>query len=190
MNASELFKAGKLSDAIAAQAQEVKSHPADHGRRLFLFALLAFSGDLARARKQIDAIHYDEMERESARLAYRQLLDAEEARRRVFRDGIMPQFLIPPPEYLYKRLEGEGEVKSRARAVIGLQPASLSVPPSEALIKNAVPSWPSLALVRVKGDDPLQHRGWPGRLLYPVRRHDNLNRKDSSWLLRLKSTSG
>jgi type VI secretion system protein ImpE len=105
MNASELFKAGKLSDAIAAQVQEVKSHPTDHGRRLFLFELLAFSGDLDRARKQIEAIHYDEMERESARVAYRQLLDAEQARRRVFRDGIMPQFLTQPPQYLYQRLD-------------------------------------------------------------------------------------
>jgi type VI secretion system protein ImpE len=54
MNASELFKTGMLSDAIAAQVQEVKSHPADHGRRLFLFELLAFAGDLDRARKQIE----------------------------------------------------------------------------------------------------------------------------------------
>jgi type VI secretion system protein ImpE len=105
MNASDFFKAGKLSDAIATHTQEVKSHPRDHGRRLFLFELLAFSGDLDRARKQIDAIHYDEMELESARMAYLGLLDAEQARRRVFRDGIMPQFLSQPPEHLYKRLE-------------------------------------------------------------------------------------
>jgi len=105
MNASELFKAGKLSDALAAQIQEVKSHPADHGRRLFLFELLAFQGDLERARKQIDAIHYDEMALDSAVQAYRGLLDAEQARRRVFHDGIIPQFLIPPPEHLFKRLE-------------------------------------------------------------------------------------
>jgi type VI secretion system protein ImpE len=116
MNASELFKAGKLSDALAAQVQEVKAHPSDHGRRLFLFELLAFSGDLDRARKQIDAIHYDEMERESARLAYRQLLDAEEARRRVFRDGITPQFLTQPPEYLYKRLQAINCLRANQQA--------------------------------------------------------------------------
>jgi type VI secretion system protein ImpE len=116
MNASELFKAGRLLDAVAAQVQKVKSHPRDHGRRLFLFELLAFSGDLDRARKQIDAIHYDEMERESARMAYRQLLDAEQARRRVFREGIMPQFLTQPPEYLYKRLEAINSLRADKQA--------------------------------------------------------------------------
>jgi type VI secretion system protein ImpE len=105
MNASELFKAGKLSDAIVAQVQEVKAHPTDEGRRLFLFEMLAFEGDLGRARKQIEAIQYDEMERESARMAYRQLLDAEQSRRRVLRDGIMPQFFRQPPQHLYPRLE-------------------------------------------------------------------------------------
>jgi type VI secretion system protein ImpE len=115
MNASELFKAGKLSDAVAAQVQEVKAHPTDHGRRLFLFELLALDGDLDRARKQIEAIHYDEMERESARVQYRQLLDAEQARRRVFHEGIMPGFLIPPPEYLYKRLEAINCLRTNKR---------------------------------------------------------------------------
>jgi type VI secretion system protein ImpE len=138
MNASELFKAGKLSDAVASQVQEVKSHPADHGRRLFLFELLAFSGDLDRARKQIEAIHYDEMERESARMAYRQLLDAEEARRRVFRDGIMPQLLTPPPEYLYKRLQAINCLRAsqQAEASALLAEADEAAPPLRGVLNG------------------------------------------------------
>jgi len=56
MNATDLFKAGRLQAAIDAQIQEVKAKPADHGRRLFLFELCAFAGDLERARRQIDAL--------------------------------------------------------------------------------------------------------------------------------------
>jgi type VI secretion system protein ImpE len=105
MSANDLFKAGRLQEAIEAQLQEVKNKPADHGRRLFLFELLAFAGDLDRARKQVEVINYNEMERDAAVQSYRKLLDAEQSRRRVFREGIMPQFLVPPPEYLRKRLE-------------------------------------------------------------------------------------
>lgn len=105
MSANDLFRAGRLQEAIEAQLLEVKNKPADHGRRLFLFELLAFAGDLDRARKQIEVINYNEMERDAAVQSYRKLLEAEQARRRVFREGIMPQFLVPPPEHLGKRLE-------------------------------------------------------------------------------------
>ena len=79
MNASELFKAGKLQEAIDAQTQEVKSHPADHGKRLFLFEMLAFAGNLDRARRQIDAVTYGEVELDTAVVGYRKILDAEHA---------------------------------------------------------------------------------------------------------------
>jgi len=39
MSASELFKAGKLQEAIDAQLKEVKNKPADQSERLFLFEL-------------------------------------------------------------------------------------------------------------------------------------------------------
>jgi type VI secretion system protein ImpE len=105
MTASELYRAGRLQEAIAAQVQEVKARPADQGKRLFLFEMLAFAGDLDRARKQLEAIHYDDPEVEAAGLVYRKLLDAEEARRRLFRDGVAPQFLAEPPAHVALRLE-------------------------------------------------------------------------------------
>ena len=37
MNASELFKAGRLTEAIDAQIKEVKAQPGDQARRVFLF---------------------------------------------------------------------------------------------------------------------------------------------------------
>jgi type VI secretion system protein ImpE len=112
MTASEAFRTGKLQEAIDAQIQEVKANPADHAKRLFLFELLAFAGELDRARRQIDAVQYGELELDSAVLSYRKLLDAEASRRRVFAEGIMPQFLTAPPEHIYKRLEAVNSLRA------------------------------------------------------------------------------
>jgi type VI secretion system protein ImpE len=111
MNATELYRAGKLGEAIDAQVRAVKATPADHGKRLFLFELLAFAGDLDRARRQIDAVNYGQMELDTAVLNYHKLLDAEETRRRVFREAIMPQFLVPPPEHVGPRLEAVSRLR-------------------------------------------------------------------------------
>src|SRR5215469_1701748 len=88
MNASDFFQAGKLQDAINAQVQEVKAHPADQSKRLFLFELLAFAGDLDRARRQIEALTYTEPELVAGVLNYKNLLNSEESRRKLFRDGV------------------------------------------------------------------------------------------------------
>jgi type VI secretion system protein ImpE len=105
MSVNELFKAGKLQQALDAQVQEVKANPADQGKRLFLFELLAFAGDLDRARRQIEALTYTEPELVAARLNYKNLLDSEEARRKLFRDGVPPKFFGEAPEHVHWRLE-------------------------------------------------------------------------------------
>jgi type VI secretion system protein ImpE len=112
MSASELYKSGRLQEAIDAQIQEVKSHPADQGKRLFLFELLAFAGDLDRARRQIEAVRYDDVQLEAATATYRTLLDAEQKRRRVFAEGISPQFLAEPPAHVKQRLEALNELRA------------------------------------------------------------------------------
>jgi type VI secretion system protein ImpE len=123
MNAADFYKAGKLQDAIDAQLKEVRANPADHGKRLFLFELLAFAGDLDRARRQIDAVNYGDMERDTQVLAYRKLLDAEQARRRLFSEGLTPQFLAPPPEHVHQRLEAVNRLRdgrpAEAAAALG-----------------------------------------------------------------------
>ncbi len=105
MNASELYKAGKLQEAIDAQIKTVKESPGDHAKRIFLFELLAFAGELERAKKQIEAVTYNEMEKDAAAASYRKVLDAEEARRRLVRDGLKPNFLVDPPEHVNLRLQ-------------------------------------------------------------------------------------
>jgi hypothetical protein len=89
-SAGELFKQGRPKEAIDAQLQEVKAQPGNHGKRLFLFELASFAGDPERARRQIEAVQYPEPELQMAVQGYRKLLDAEDRRRRLFRDGLAP----------------------------------------------------------------------------------------------------
>lgn len=129
MNANELYKAGKLQEAIDAQIQEVKAKPADQGKRVFLFELLMFAGDVDRARKQIQAITYSEVELMAQAAAYNQLLDAEVARRKLFTDGTPPNFLTKPPEHVQIRLEALArlrEKKPREAAELLTQPVCVS----------------------------------------------------------------
>jgi type VI secretion system protein ImpE len=106
MDASQLFKAGNLAEAIDAQIAVVKAKPLDQGARLFLFELLAFSGEFDRAERQINAIQYDEPEIVLAVADYRQVVEAERLRRLVFGKKAQPELLAPPPEHVRLRLLG------------------------------------------------------------------------------------
>ena len=56
MTATELYKAGKLTEAIQAISAEVRDHPTDVRRRTFLFELLCFAGDFGRAEKHLNVL--------------------------------------------------------------------------------------------------------------------------------------
>jgi type VI secretion system protein ImpE len=116
MTATELYKAGNLAQAIDAQLKEVKANPADQGRRLFLFELLAFGGDLDRAQRQIDAIDYKEMEKDMALMGYKKALAAEKERRAFFKGGETPQFLGEVPEHARLRLDAAKHLRENRPA--------------------------------------------------------------------------
>jgi type VI secretion system protein ImpE len=116
MTPSELYKAGRLAEAIDAQVQEVKKAPGDQARRLFLFELLIFAGQWDRARRQIEAVKYDELELESATAKYRKLLESEEARRKLFADGVRPKFFVDPPAHTAHRLEAVDCLRNKDQA--------------------------------------------------------------------------
>ncbi|MGE3803099.1 MAG: type VI secretion system accessory protein TagJ [Gemmataceae bacterium] len=105
MNASELYRTGQLKPAIDAQLEDVRSHPADHAKRLFLFELLVFAGDLERAKKHIDLLEFDEIELKAAVQAYKLLLDSEIARRRLFSESLVPRFFGEQSESVKLRLQ-------------------------------------------------------------------------------------
>jgi type VI secretion system protein ImpE len=138
MNPAELHKTGRLAEAIKAQIGEVKANPADHAKRLFLFELLVFAGDLDRARRQIDAVDYSEPELQIALMAYRKLLDAEQKRRQLFADGLKPGSLVETPEHVRLRLEAVDRMRERqpSEAATILARAQEATPALEGLLNK------------------------------------------------------
>jgi type VI secretion system protein ImpE len=100
-----LFDSGNLAGAIEALTQEVKAQPNDAVRRTFLFELLAFSGQLDRATKQLEVIAHQDFENEMAAQVYINLLHAEGLRRRLYSEGLKPEFLLDPPPYVDLHLQ-------------------------------------------------------------------------------------
>ena len=98
-----------------------------------LFEFLAFAGELERAKRQLDAIQYDELELQAAAAEYRTLLDVEESRRKLFRDGTQPKFLGEgaPPEHIRLRLEALERLRTNhpAEAAESLAQAAEAAPP-------------------------------------------------------------
>ena len=104
MTATDLFSAGRLRRAIDAQAVKVEADPTDHPARLFLFELLAFAGDLDRARRQLDRLRFVD-HHAGAVAQFRCALDAEDRRRAVFAGTSSPGCLGAAPDHLLLRLE-------------------------------------------------------------------------------------
>lgn len=115
MNASDLFKAGKLQDALAAQLQAVKANPGDRNQRLFLFELAAFSGDLDRARKQLELLVYDTPDLQQAVTLYHFALDSEKLRREACSGAKTPEFLLEPPAHVQLRVKALASIRHNDR---------------------------------------------------------------------------
>ena len=92
MNAHEFFKAGQLREALAASLADVREHPTDTARRLFLAELLSFSGELERADNQLSALGQNDPQAMALILLFRHLVRAEQARQDVWTQGRMPEF--------------------------------------------------------------------------------------------------
>lgn len=80
MNATQLFRDGRLKDAIEALGAEVRQNPADPRRRTFLFELLCFAGEYERARKHLNVLAKANPEAEVGAVLYLSALAAEQIR--------------------------------------------------------------------------------------------------------------
>lgn len=109
--AKTLFDAGNLNGAIEAVLKSVKAKPTDAAARTFLFELSCFAGDWTRAEKQLDVIGHQDANTMIGSLIYRQCLEAEKKRERVFADGAKPEFLADPPDYIYGLLTAASRVR-------------------------------------------------------------------------------
>lgn len=113
MGAKELFDQGDLKGAIAAVTQEVKAHPAEPQRRTLLFELLCFSGDLERADRQLDVIGHQDAMAEPAVQVYRNILHAEQLRRRLYTESLRPELLLDPPAFVQLHLDAIGRLREQ-----------------------------------------------------------------------------
>ncbi|WP_144299531.1 type VI secretion system accessory protein TagJ [Elioraea rosea] len=105
MTPGALFQAGRLDDAIAAANAAVRAAPADPGPRLLLAEFLLFTGNAQRADTLLDALTTLEPAVAVPVAAFRQLLRAEQARRQVWLEGRVPEFLGPAPAHVMRLLE-------------------------------------------------------------------------------------
>ncbi len=96
MNASELFRAGRLNEAIQALGAELRDHPTDAQRRTFLFELLCFAGDFERAAKHLAVLAGESPDRELGALLYRSALTAERQRESAFQKKEYPSAAAVP----------------------------------------------------------------------------------------------
>lgn len=91
VNARELFRAGKVRDAIQALTAYLREYPADTAQRTFLFELLCFAGDYTRAEKQLAVLAGSGIEGETGAIVYYAALHAEKTRHALFERREFPQ---------------------------------------------------------------------------------------------------
>jgi len=84
MTPQELYREGKLREAIQTLGDEIRSNPLDAKRRTFLFELMLFSGEYDRAEKQLDFLSGATPESSAGTMLYRSALHAERTRQQMF----------------------------------------------------------------------------------------------------------
>ncbi|MGA2890549.1 MAG: type VI secretion system accessory protein TagJ [Terracidiphilus sp.] len=90
MTSQELYREGKLREAVKALGNELRSNPLDAKRRTFLFELLLFAGEFDRAEKQLDILAGANAEAAAGTLLYRSGLYAERTRQVMFANRETP----------------------------------------------------------------------------------------------------
>lgn len=94
--AGRLFHEGNLAAALTAANAAVRRAPTDIGARVLLAELLAFSGNIERADVVLDACADLDPTAAIVVAEFRQLLRGETARRQLFSEGRVPEFLGEP----------------------------------------------------------------------------------------------
>jgi type VI secretion system protein ImpE len=86
----ELFKAGKVREAVQALTSYLREHPSDKVQRTFLFELLCFCGEYVRAEKQLAVLAGGSPDKETGSIVYYAALHAEKTRHEIFEKKIFP----------------------------------------------------------------------------------------------------
>ena len=97
-SAAALLRAGDLTGAVALAQAALRAKPTDLGARVLLAELLALAGNLERTDVILDAASTIDPSSAVVVAEFRQLIRADMARRQLFRDGRVPEFLGEPTE--------------------------------------------------------------------------------------------
>ncbi|HTZ72069.1 MAG TPA: type VI secretion system accessory protein TagJ [Acetobacteraceae bacterium] len=124
-SAGSLFRAGKLTEAVAAASAAVKAAPGDLAARVLLAELLLFAGNIERADVILDAAADIDPQAAMVVAEFRQLLRAETARRQLRRDGRVPEFLGEPTPTMQLALAVQVAVRAGDFAEAAKQAAAL-----------------------------------------------------------------
>jgi len=90
LNPKELFKAGKVREAAKVLTDYLRERPSDTAQRTFLFELLCFAGEYARAEKQLAVLSNGSVEKETGAIVYYAALHAEKTRHELFEKQAFP----------------------------------------------------------------------------------------------------
>src|SRR3974377_303281 len=90
MTPKQLFDAGRVRDAERELTADLRGHPNDVKQRTFLFELLCFSGDYARAEKQLGVLSGGGSQAEMGAVLYYAALHAEKTRHELFDKEELP----------------------------------------------------------------------------------------------------
>ncbi|MFB0493651.1 type VI secretion system protein ImpE [Methylobacterium sp. OAE515] len=92
----DLFRHGRLAEAIAAAGLAVRQAPTDVAARMLLAEFLLFAADFERADAVVAAAETLDPNTALTVAEFRQLLRAEAARRQLFEEGRLPDFVGGP----------------------------------------------------------------------------------------------
>lgn len=90
MKAKELYKAGKLNEAIQSLQAELRDLPTDVARRTFLFELLCFAGEYDKAEKHLSILGDANADAATGSILYRAAINADRNRNSLFEKGDYP----------------------------------------------------------------------------------------------------
>lgn len=96
--AGRLFHDGNLAEAVTAATAAVRKAPTDVAARMLLAEFLLFAGSTDRVDTVLDACAELDPGAAIAVAEFRQLLRGETARRQLFKDGRVPEFIGGPSE--------------------------------------------------------------------------------------------
>jgi type VI secretion system protein ImpE len=93
----ELFKEGKVREAIQALTAYLRDRPSDAAQRTFLFELLCFAGEFTRAEKQLAVLADGSVEKETGAIVYYAAVHAERTRHELFEKKDFPADSLGSP---------------------------------------------------------------------------------------------